>query len=764
MEIDDWGIRSVDRDQDGFIILRPKKQLPGFTDFCAAEIEETKELVFHHGYVAIRGYHMGDNQAFEKAMSVWDPVYFKYRLLGAYYVESQHELRVNRGIDYRLLKQYFGNYPMRVVNDAFKARDIEIELTTPPRSDFQRTALTFMAAQGIYERNRKYTQEIIDADTGEGKSQPDDTLIPTPKGYRRLDSLAIGDTVFNVHGEPVKILKVYPQRGLQKTYRVTFSDGRSTRCNPEHLWRIAGPDHITKVLPLSNIIEDYKNNPSLRYSVDHIGPVQYPYQEVGNQSIFGKTNPSIPDYYKYNIVAIRKISLKCIIDAFRYIEYANGVELVIPDDYSNLQNDTIELARSLGHIVYTNKTTHALTVNINYQLDDLYITKIEEVEPTTQRCILIDDPEHIYITEDYIPTHNTYCGVGITAYYHSPVVIIVPISKLMNQWKQSFLSFTTLTEDDIMLVQGGKACMKIIDGKCKDKKVFIMMSDTLSSFQKQYGDEKTTELLRATNAYIKIVDEVHRDMKTNSMIEALSNFHMNYYMSASRDRSERKESWIFRSLFKNVPRFGSDFKTQDEKHLNIMIKKYYWTPDVMQIRAMVNPRTGLNTKAYERELINATKEQRQSFDDALRTMLNWSKKLLKPKNKLMILAQSIDTLYYLQNIVEEVFPGESAVYYGGMKKPDKEVALTYRIIIATTSSMGTGADIPGLQHVYNVSTYANKIDAVQISGRCRPLKDGTPVVYIEFLNAGYVKTMRQYERRRPYLVNRTKSGKLVVVN
>ena len=64
MEIDDWGIRSVDRDQDGFIILRPKKQLPGFTDFCAAEIEETKELVFHHGYVAIHGYHMGDNQAF----------------------------------------------------------------------------------------------------------------------------------------------------------------------------------------------------------------------------------------------------------------------------------------------------------------------------------------------------------------------------------------------------------------------------------------------------------------------------------------------------------------------------------------------------------------------------------------------------------------------------------------------------------------------------------------------------------------------------
>lgn len=526
----DWGIHENDRDADGFIVLRRREQpnsQPVFFSAAVSEPLETKEIVFHHGYIAIRGYHMGDNRQFEKALSIWDKVWFRYNFIGGYYVEDLHELRVNRGIDHHFLQRFFPNHPCRVQNDATKARKIDIDLTVPPKDDFQKAALSFMASQGSNEKNHKYTQQLIDADTGDGK---------------------------------------------------------------------------------------------------------------------------------------------------------------------------------------------------------------------------------------------TYCGVAVTAFYKKVTLIIVPFSKLLKQWEESFCKFTTLTSDQIMIVQGSKACLKILDGKCDDKAVFIFMADTISSFQKQYGDLKTMEMLAATGAYTKIVDEVHRDMRTITMIDALSNFHMNYAMSASPDRAEQKESWMFKTLYRNVPRFGSNFKNKDEKHLNVMVKKYHWTPDPMQIKAMVNPKTGLNTKAYERELINASKPQRQSFNDAVQVMMEWSKKIVKPENKIMILAQSIDTLYYLQDIVEKTFPGETSIYYGGMKPKDKAESLKARVIIATSSSLGTGADISGLQHVYNVSTYANKIDAIQISGRCRKLPDGTPVVYCEFVNVGYYKTMRQYERRKPYLVDRTKSGKLVVVS
>ena len=515
------------RDEEGFIRLVPKHPIPRKNSLKKRFMQtDTKEIVLHHGYIAITNYKKGDCWELEKALSVWDKVSFKYRMVAGWFVPEYKELRLSRGFDLNLLARYLPGYKMRVENDATKADKIEADLYVEPRSDFQRVALTFMTSQGIYSGNNRYTQQIIDADTGDGKS---------------------------------------------------------------------------------------------------------------------------------------------------------------------------------------------------------------------------------------------YCGIASIVYWSHKAVIFVPFSKLLNQWKDSFIQFTSIKESEIMCVQGGNACQKILDGKCKHLKVFILMVDTIASFQRRYGNLATIDLLEATHAYVKIVDEVHRDMKAISMIEALSNFRLNYYMSASPGRAESKENWIFKTLFKNVPRFGSSFKTEEEKHINIMVKKYFWTPDAKQIKAMVNPKTGLNTKAYERELINSTPAQRESFDTAVRVMLNWAKQIMKPDKKAMVLAQSIDTLYYIQKIAEEIFPGQTGVYYGGLKPKEKTAALEKRIIIATSSSLGTGADIKGLQFSFNVSTYANQIDAIQISGRTRKLNDAE-VVYCELVNFGYLKTARQFEKRKPYLLKRAKHNKLIFVN
>ena len=321
----------------------------------------------------------------------------------------------------------------------------------------------------------------------------------------------------------------------------------------------------------------------------------------------------------------------------------------------------------------------------------------------------------------------------------------------------------TLSDKDIMIMQGSVSCEKILNGKCKHIKIFICSMDTITSFQKKHGNLKTIELLKATGAYIKIIDEIHRDIRAVSMIEALNNFRLNYYMAAAPGRAEQKENWIFRTLFKNVPSFGSTFKTQEEKHITVMIKKFKWTPDYKQIKAMVNNKTGLNIKAYERELINSPQFQRQSFDDAIMVLLNWAKGVMKPGKRLMLMAQSIETLFYIQKLAEKVFPGETGVYYGGLSKKEKELAIEKKIIIATDSSLGTGANIPELQFLIYCSTYSNWLNARQISGRLRKLNDGTQVVYIELLNVGYLKTMKQFDKRKGELQRRSKTGKLFFV-
>jgi len=70
-----------------------------------------------------------------------------------------------------------------------------------------------------------------------GKAQPLDARVKTVTGWKRMGDLGLGDELASVDGRRSRVSGIFPQ-GLQKTYRVTFSDGRSTECTGEHLWRV----------------------------------------------------------------------------------------------------------------------------------------------------------------------------------------------------------------------------------------------------------------------------------------------------------------------------------------------------------------------------------------------------------------------------------------------------------------------------------------------------------------------------------------------
>ena len=486
-----------------------------------------KKILVRHGNIAITDYHKGDNWEFEKSLSVWDPTRFKYTMVGGYYIKELKEFRVNRGYSLARLHEFFPHHKIEVVNDAIPSDKIKVKLFAPPRNDIQRVTLTFMASEGIYKKNHKYTQQLIELPTGQGK---------------------------------------------------------------------------------------------------------------------------------------------------------------------------------------------------------------------------------------------TYCGSASISFLSAKTVVIVPFSKLLDQWRDSILNFTSIKKDEILIVQGKKTCKKIIEDKYPDVKVFIFMVDTIASFKKSNGNLAVMDLFYHTHAYTKIVDEVHLDMKALSMIEALSNFHMNYYMSATAGRTEHKEDWIFKNLFYNIPKFGSNFINQDEKYLNVLIKYYQFFPTNKQINKMVNNKVGLNSMLYEKVLVHADEQQQIGFNSSLCTILKWTKNLLPKGNKVLILAQTIDFLEYIQKQAETVYTGQTALYHGQLSSKEREKALEADVIIATIGTLGTGADIQGIQFLINCTTYSSKITANQISGRCRQLPNGEQSCYIELVNNGWKKTMNQFLKREHYLRKKTKTGKLLIVN
>lgn len=81
-------------------------------------------------------------------------------------------------------------------------------------------------------RRRGY---LVAADVGVGKALPLDAPVLTPRGWRVMGELHVGDDVIGADGQPTTILGVYPQ-GERMIYRVTFSDGAAVECDDEHLW------------------------------------------------------------------------------------------------------------------------------------------------------------------------------------------------------------------------------------------------------------------------------------------------------------------------------------------------------------------------------------------------------------------------------------------------------------------------------------------------------------------------------------------------
>jgi len=166
--------------------------------------------------------------------------------------------------------------------------------------------------------------------------------------------------------------------------------------------------------------------------------------KISKMGLLNKKAPEkfIPAEYKYNSVAVRQAILQGILDTDGHIKKSG--ECGLSTTSYQLATDVLEIVRSLGgkgsitpkkpkkggyikgrkiqgslrsfavslrlpHLnpFYLKRKAERFKIQGNKWEQCDYITSVKKVGKKETQCIVIDHPSHLYITDDYIVTHNS---------------------------------------------------------------------------------------------------------------------------------------------------------------------------------------------------------------------------------------------------------------------------------------------------------------------------------------------------------------------
>lgn len=350
-----------------------------------------------------------------------------------------------------------------------------------------------------------------------GKMQPYDADIITPSGIRKMGDLQVGDIISSVDGNTQTVEEIY-EHGMQDVYEVTFTDGRTTQCGLEHLWKASRRNYHNgfkeyETLTLAEIKKFLEEDDRNKVAIPYCSPIEfYTHEELpikpytlgallGDGSLTQNCNPwittidveileniksegyhywkpacrtkeykvsgddillkikelglyqkrswekFIPKQYKFASISDRIKLLQGLIDTDGCVA-KNSYKIQYTTTSPQLRDDILWIARSLGFRVTYSTTIPSYTykgekkrgreayimrivgphmqdiIKLKRKRDlcaktyakgrDLFCCKIETIKYIGKkqcRCIRVSSPDRLYLTDDFIVTHNTFGGL-----------------------------------------------------------------------------------------------------------------------------------------------------------------------------------------------------------------------------------------------------------------------------------------------------------------------------------------------------------------
>lgn len=244
-----------------------------------------------------------------------------------------------------------------------------------------------------------------------GKALLDSEILYLEDREKMIGNIVVGDKIYDDKGNLVEVVGVYPQ-GKVTTYRVVFEDGRNVICCGNHQWRVnhGGKGHVRSLRAIAGL--DYKSmsipvGEALNYPTAKLPVPPSAYASMLAAYLGGYGGDMFFDKYickKFLRSSIdqKKDFIENFIRSFRNV-VTGEEELTL----SHIDMDVINFVQRMFWASgwYAKLEGNKLILSRNRK--ELKIRSISIYGKEHATCITVDNDSHLFLTTNYIVTHNT---------------------------------------------------------------------------------------------------------------------------------------------------------------------------------------------------------------------------------------------------------------------------------------------------------------------------------------------------------------------
>lgn len=244
-----------------------------------------------------------------------------------------------------------------------------------------------------------------------GKALLDSEILYLEDREKMIGNIVVGDKIYDDKGNLVEVVGVYPQ-GKVTTYRVVFEDGRNVICCGNHQWCVnhGGKWHVRSLRSIAGL--DYKSmsipvGEALNYPTAKLPVPPSAYASMLAAYLGGYGGDMFFDKYvckKFLRSSIdqKKDFIENFIRSFRNV-VTGEEELTL----SHIDMDVINFVQRMFWASgwYAKLEGNKLILSRNRK--ELKIRSISIYGKEHATCITVDNDSHLFLTTNYIVTHNT---------------------------------------------------------------------------------------------------------------------------------------------------------------------------------------------------------------------------------------------------------------------------------------------------------------------------------------------------------------------